>query len=112
MRSRVKTLPKADADIRRMASYIHEHSPQGAEAWLTALEQSVSWLENNATAAGEAWENKHFELEIKQKLFKTRRGLVYRLVYTIMEGDVLILRVRGPGQAPIDPADTDRPLDS
>ena len=39
--------------------------------------------------------------EVRQFLFKTRRGRTYRAVYVIMDDEVRILRVRGPGQPPL-----------
>lgn len=39
--------------------------------------------------------------EVRQCLFKTRRGRTYRALYTIVEDEVRVLRVRGPGQAPL-----------
>jgi len=41
------------------------------------------------------------ELEVKQILFKTKRGRIYRAVFHVKGTDVFVLRVRGPGQAPI-----------
>lgn len=48
-----------------------------------------------------ALENQDLELEVKQVLFKTKRGRIYRAVFYVDGADVFILRVRGPGQAPI-----------
>jgi hypothetical protein len=42
-------------------------------------------------------------LEVRQALFKTRRGRVYRALFFIESTDVFILRVRGAGQAPVLP---------
>jgi plasmid stabilization system protein ParE len=101
MTFRVLTLPKADADIRRIVHYIEQRSPQGATVWLSALEQALERLAEFADDCPEADENEFFEIEVKQSLFKTRRGRVYRLVFTIFEVEVRILRVRGAGQAPV-----------
>jgi hypothetical protein len=40
---------------------------------------------------------------VHQFFFKTRSGRVYRGLYTIDGEDALILRVRGPGQADVQP---------
>ncbi|WP_390896915.1 type II toxin-antitoxin system RelE/ParE family toxin [Rubinisphaera margarita] len=112
MKFRVKTLPRADADILRIARYIHDRSPRGAEAWLVALEKALARLKQDPLASSEAMENDQFEIEIRQQLFKTRRGLVYRLIYTVVGHEVRVLRVRGSGQAPVEPHDVDPPLDS
>ena len=73
MSFRVTTLPRAEADVRAIAHYIHDHSPQGAAAWLAALEQAINHLEVFADGCGEAAESGQFEIEVRQALFKTRR---------------------------------------
>jgi hypothetical protein len=45
-------------------------------------------------------ESQDVEFEVRQALFKTRRGCVYRALFFIERSTVYILRVRGPGQAP------------
>jgi hypothetical protein len=58
-------------------------------------------LTTSADSYPAAHENQDLDLEVKQVLFKTKRGRIYRAVFHIDGADVLILRVRGPGQAPI-----------
>ena len=38
------------------------------------------------------------EYDIHEVLFKTSKGNPYRLLFTIVDDEVLVLRVRGPGQ--------------
>ena len=103
----VRNLPRAEADIRCIANYIHQRSSGGAAAWLNALDVACNRLAVNAESYGEADENEFFDIDVKQALFKTKKGRVYRIVFTIVEADVLILRVRGSGQAPIQSSDID-----
>jgi plasmid stabilization system protein ParE len=105
MTFRVRTLRRATADILTITDYIHERSPRGAAAWVNALDEAKKRLTQNALTCGEADENERFDIEVKQSLFKTRRGRVYRLVFTIVENEVRILRVRGSGQAPVHPTE-------
>jgi hypothetical protein len=42
-------------------------------------------------------ENAEFDFELRQALFKTRHGVPYRCVFTVVDDEVRILRVRGPG---------------
>lgn len=104
----VTTLPRAEADVRAIARYVQERSPSGATAWLTALEQAINHLEEFADGCGEAAESGQFEIEVRQALFKTRRSRVYRLLFTIVDDEVSILRVRGPGQGPLIPKKCDQ----
>lgn len=62
-------------------------------------------LEGRADSFGEAAENKDCEFDVKQALFKTKYGQVYRVLYFLDGSDVYVLRVRGSGQAPIDAGD-------
>ena len=59
-------------------------------------------LEQHASSCGPAQEHDDCEFDVRQALFKTRRGRVYRALFFIEGEDVYILRVRGPGQAPVD----------
>jgi hypothetical protein len=43
-------------------------------------------------------ENDHVDFEVREILFKTRRGLIYRTLFTIHENSAFLLHVRGPGQ--------------
>jgi hypothetical protein len=38
---------------------------------------------------------------LKQWLFSTRQGNVFRIVFLIQQQEVWVLRVRGPGQRPL-----------
>jgi plasmid stabilization system protein ParE len=105
MTLRVRTLRRANADILSITDYIYQRSPQGAATWVNAFEKAKRRLADNAVGCSEADENHRFEIELKQSLFKTRRGRVYRLVFTIVDDEVRILRVRGSGQGPIEPGD-------
>ena len=105
MTYRVRTLRKAEADIRSITNYICKRSPQGAAAWLDAYRQARTRLADNAESCGAADENEYFDIDVKHALFKTRRGRLYRLLFTIVDDEVRILRVRGSGQAPVGPED-------
>ena len=111
MRFRVKALRKAETDVRSIAKYIYKHSPQGATAWLNAYRRARTRLGENADSCGIADESKHFDIDVKQALFKTSHGRVYRLLFTIVGDEVRILRVRGPGQAPVKPEELGSPDD-
>jgi plasmid stabilization system protein ParE len=102
MKFKVKTLRRADGDIRCITHYIYERSKSGAAAWVNALARAKFRLAANADTCSDADENHRLDIDVKQALFKTRRGRVYRIVFTIVGDEVRILRVRGPGQAPVE----------
>ncbi len=101
----VHELPRAKADKRHIFEWLHERSPQGAAAWLNAYDQALTLLERSADSFGEAAENKDCPFDVRQVFFRTRRGRVYRVLYFIEDHTVYVLRVRGTGQAPVDPTD-------
>jgi hypothetical protein len=76
---------------------------------LAAYDRLIERLKEHADTFGEAYENSDLDMEVRQALFKTRRGRVYRALFVIESNDVFILRVRGPGQAPVDESDVETP---
>jgi len=98
----VHELPKAQTDKRSIFEWIRERSPDGAAAWLNAYDRAVEQLADRADSYGEAHENPDLLLNVRQILFKTRRGRVYRALFLIENSNVYVLRVRGPGQSPVE----------
>jgi plasmid stabilization system protein ParE len=105
MRFQVHELCRAQADIRSIVGWLAERSPQGAKAWLKAYDEMVRRLEDQASSCGPAEEADEFERDVRQALFKTRRGKVYRALFLIEAQQVYLLRIRGPGQAPVQPGE-------
>ena len=99
----VRELARAQADVRDIVTWLAERSSKGAASWLDAYDHLVARLSHNADSFGLAAENEDCNFEIRQALFKTRRGRVYRAIFYIAGDTVNILRVRGPGQAPVQP---------
>jgi len=101
----VRELPKAKQDKRSIFGWLDERSPAGAAAWLDAYDSLIERLEQHAPSFGLAPESKDCDFDVRQSLFKTRRGRVYRALFFIEGQEVYILRIRGPGQAPVTPED-------
>ena len=95
---RVIVQPEAEGNITEILTWIAERSAQGANAWHAALVKAIEYLGTRADSMPLAHESRHFDCEIRELLFKTRRGLSYRLLFTIQGSDVHLLYVRGPGQ--------------
>ena len=106
----VRELPGARKDKQAILEWLLERSSQGAAAWLDAYDDALARLGDHADTYGQALENDDcLQVDVRQLLFKTRRGRVYRIVFFIEQRDVFVLRVRGPGQPPLQP--DDRPED-
>jgi plasmid stabilization system protein ParE len=99
---KVFELRRAQADVRSIAAWLAERSPQGAISWLRAYDDMIGRLEEQPFSCGPALERKDCEFDLRQALFKMRKGRVYRALFFVEAQDVYILRVRGPGQAPVD----------
>lgn len=100
----VRELTRAKEDKQRILEWLLERSRQGAAAWLTAYDDALDRPNRSADAYGCALETDDCpSVDLRQLLFKTRRGRVYRVLFFIEETDVYVLRVRGPGQPPLQP---------
>jgi plasmid stabilization system protein ParE len=95
---RVVLSPEAERNIDGFLRRLIERSPQGANHWYRALLKAIARLTSGAASSPLAPESRHFDVEIRDLVFKTRRGLPYRILFTIDGSNVYILYVRGPGQ--------------
>jgi plasmid stabilization system protein ParE len=91
-------LPRAQADLESIVRYISERSLQGAKAWRERWDEVLAELRKSPLSAALAPESASYGSDIRQLLFKTRRGRTYRVLFTVVGRGVFILTVRGPGQ--------------
>ena len=94
----IVVLELASRDVQEQFDYLRQRSPTGAESWYEVYLSALENLKLDPLGPGVAPENYQVEDEVRQVLFKTRRGFPYRILYTIVASEVRILRVRGPGQ--------------
>ncbi len=95
--------------MRHIIEWLQARSRSGAASWLAAYDKMIRRLESHAANCAVAYESDDLDLDVREILFKTRRGRVYRALFTIEDGEVFILRVRGPGQAPLSNKDLGSP---
>lgn len=105
MRYRVVVLGRASHDIARIYDGIAQRSAEGARRWLDPFDKAAASLEINPFIAPLALESGSFDMESRSVLFRTRAGRTYRAVFTVVDDEVRILRIRGPGQPPLSPRD-------
>lgn len=98
MSYQVHTLRRAEADYREILAYLIKRSSVGANSWAKAFDHAIGRLESQAGRFPLAVESGDTDFEVRQLLFKTGRGRVYRILFMIQELDVYVMRVRGPGQ--------------
>ena len=94
----VRTLSRAKFDAQQIYDWIKERSPEGALRWWTAFRDACHSLKQSPERQSMAIEAEQTGRDLRQLLFKTRRGSYYRLLYIIVGAEVHVLRVRGPGQ--------------
>ena len=97
----VSILLRARQDVQQIFDWLAARSEQGAQIWFESFVISVSALSKNPFLAAIAPENDHCKREIRHVLFRTRQGRFYRALFTVVESEVRILRVRGPGEPPV-----------
>jgi len=101
MKYGLTVLQPAKEDIDQIRRWLAGYSPAGASSWYGILDETVRALKNDPEQSELAPESRDFGREIRHRLFKTRRGKPYRVVYTIVGNQIRVLLVRGPGQAPL-----------
>lgn len=94
---------KGRRDSRLIYDWLAERFAAGAEAWSAALARALMGLRRNPERHGLAPEADDADVEVRQFLFKTRRGRVYRGLFVVDGGEVKVLHIRGPGQRPLRP---------
>jgi plasmid stabilization system protein ParE len=98
MKFELRVHRRAHREYQQILRFIKEQSRQGATAWARAFDKALSRLEEFADTFPLAAEDELVDFEVREILFKTRRGLVYRALFTLTDRKVHILHIRGPGQ--------------
>lgn len=92
---------RAKRDIHRIVTWIRKRSATGSQRWVNSLAKATNSILDNPSGLPLASELPLQELRVREKLFKTRAGLTYRILFLI-DGDIVyVVRVRGPGQSPV-----------
>ena len=107
MNLKLKILPRAESDVQHIFQYIAKHSPQGAADWWDAFDLAAHEAGRGLVEYPLAPEDDSTPLDLRQVIFKTRAGRRYRFVFTVVENELRIVRVRGPGQPALTPDEVD-----
>lgn len=101
----VVILRRAEEQLVEIATWISQRSLDGAARWLDAFDAATHQLRENPLNSSLAPEDEFVETEIRHVFFRTRRGATYRAIFTIIDCEVRVLQVRGPGQSLVRPED-------
>lgn len=90
--------PAAECEFDVLYSFIEKRSRRGANSWANAYFQMLRAIKNNPEGYSLAPESSLHEEDIRQAVFRTRRGLPYRALFLIRKNVVRVIHLRGPGQ--------------
>jgi plasmid stabilization system protein ParE len=74
MKFNAHLLWRAERDVDHILNWLNERSPQGAASWLRRWDETFATLESSADEYGLAPESEGHEFEVRQILFRTRKG--------------------------------------
>lgn len=94
----VRITRRAKSDLRKTGDWLHERSPAGAQSWLAVARATIACLEDSPRRHSLAPENEYSPREIRNALFKTRRGHIYRAIFFIEGDTVFVTHIRSPRQ--------------
>jgi plasmid stabilization system protein ParE len=95
----LRIVERARTDVEDIFNWLVHRSVRGAISWYFAFGRAVEKVAASPEIFAEAPESALLGRQLRQSLFKTRRGRIYRIVFELSEAETIILRVRGPGQA-------------
>jgi plasmid stabilization system protein ParE len=98
MKLPVRISRRAKRDISKILTWIADRSSAGAQSWLTVLEKTLARLPEDAASSAMAPEAADLEIDLRQCNFRTRKGNLYRLLFTIRPEAIHVLAIRGTGQ--------------
>lgn len=109
MKYQLHITPSAKRNAQQILRYLEKRSRRGARAWYSAFQQMTVAVEASPASFPLAPENDRHEEEIRNAIFKTRKGLPYRALFLLRENQVYIVHVRGPGQNELDADEIQNP---
>ena len=94
----VTILPQAEREFQEFYDWIAARSQDGAATWANAFLRALKSLESNPHGCSLAPESEDWPEEIRQLVFKTRRGNRYRALFVVRQSRVYVLHLRASGQ--------------
>lgn len=97
MQLQVIITPSAKADIFEINTWLLENYPDSAEDWLWGISQAVTSLSKLPERCPVSSESEAFDVIVRQLIYG-RKPNTYRILFSIQEEKVYILRVRSTSQ--------------
>lgn len=92
---------RARKDYQAILKWLNALSPRGAASWSHAFWDATARISADPDSFPSADESDRVARAVKHALFKTRRGRRYRIIFEFSRTEVVILRLRRPGQQPL-----------
>ena len=92
MKYRIVILPSAKADIKEAARWMRQYSQEKASAWVDGIEEAIRSLDTFPARCALVPLGGVFTEELRQLLYGKGREK-YRIVFTIQDDAVFVLRV-------------------
>ena len=100
---------RADHDADAIFDWVAQRSTVGASSWFSAFRDTLREIVESPHSYARAPEADLLDRDIRQPLFKTRRGQFYRALFIIRDDAVHVVAVRGYGQNLATPDDLELP---
>jgi plasmid stabilization system protein ParE len=97
----LRIVERARSDVDDIFHWLVRRSLKGAISWYLAFHRASEQIALAPESFAAAPESHTLGRELRQSLFKTRRGRTYRIVFEVSATEIILLRVRGPGQTPL-----------
>lgn len=101
----VRVLSDADRDVDVILDWLLDRSVSGAERWADAYQAALIALRDSPDRHSLASEAEVVNQPIRQVFFRTQQGRRYRIIFLIVEREVQVLRIRAPGERPLNEHD-------
>ena len=98
MSFRVQLTAEALRNQNEMADWIMQRSVAGALAWLDALDRVLRQVSTSPLSFPIAAEDEFSHQELRNALFGTRKGRVFRAIFFVDGDRVIVTHLRGPAQ--------------
>lgn len=90
--------PSAKADIFETCAWLLENRPENADKWLWSVSEAMTSLRKFPERCRVVKESEAFDEEVRQLLFG--RTHVFKVLFSIRDRKVFILRIRSTRQRP------------
>lgn len=100
---------RAERDVDVIFDWLAQRSKDGAVRWYLAYLDSLKSLPIHTTGCGLAPEAEKLGTDLRQVLFKTRKGNVYRSLFVFDGETIHVVAVRGAGQDLAEASDLELP---